>query len=45
VHEVLPAVKVAKPTATADACADCGEPVEVYGADGTAYCAQHAPEE
>jgi hypothetical protein len=44
VHEVLPVVKVAKPTATGDACSECGEAVEVYDADGTAYCAGHAPQ-
>lgn len=45
VHEVMPAVKVAKPTASADTCVECGEPVEVYGPDNTPYCAAHAPQE
>jgi len=45
VHEVMPALKVAKPTAPCDACVDCSEPAEVYGEQGTPYCMAHAPEE
>jgi len=45
VHEVMPAVKAAKATASADGCSQCGEPVEVYAPDGTPYCMAHAPTE
>ena len=45
VHEVLPAVKAAKPTAGTGGCVECGEPVEVYGPDNTPYCMAHAPTE